>query len=265
MNEFGFIGCGNMGSAIVRAVAKAGFSEKMLITDHNMSKMKYLSDEYKVKISDAVTIANECKYIFIGVKPQAINKCFKEIRGILKSRVSPAIVVSMAAGVSIDDIISMSGNEKVIRIMPNMPVSVGRGVTLASTRNISEDNRIEFENAMKKSGVFDWIEEKYIDAASAVSGCGPAFVYMFIEALADGAVDCGLPRDKAMLYAAGTLLGSAKMVIETGKHPGKLKDEVCSPAGSTIAGVRALENGSFRADAMNAVIAAYEKTKQLGK
>ena len=118
---------------------------------------------------------------------------------------------------------------------------------------------------MAKSGTLDAIDEKLIDAASAVSGCGPAFVYMFIEALADGGVECGLPRDKALLYAAQTLIGAAEMVKKTGKHPEALKDAVCSPGGSTIAGVHALEEGAFRADAANAVLAAYKKTLTLGK
>ena len=117
----------------------------------------------------------------------------------------------------------------------------------------------------EKSGKLDEIDEKLIDAASAVSGCGPAFVYMFIEALADGGVKCGLPRDKALAYAEQTLLGAAKLALESGAHPGVLKDAVCSPAGSTIEGVRKLENGAFRASVIEAVNASYERTKALGK
>ena len=162
-----------------------------------------------------------------------------------------------------DEIKALSKAKHIIRIMPNMPVSVGEGVVLASGYEVDEKNRDEFDSIMKCAGIVDWIDEKLIDAGCAISGCGPAFVYMFIEALADGAVSCGLPRDKAMLYAAETVLGSAKAVIESGKHPGKLKDEVCSPGGTTIAGVKALEDGAFRSNAMNAVIAAYEKTKKM--
>ena len=115
------------------------------------------------------------------------------------------------------------------------------------------------------AGKLDPIPEDKIDAASALSGCGPAFVYMFAEALSDGAVECGLPRDKAMLYAAQTLLGAAKLLKESGKHPGALKDAVCSPGGTTIAGVHALEDGAFRASTMNAVKRAYERTLELKK
>ena len=120
-----------------------------------------------------------------------------------------------------------------------------------------------FEKILSKCGKIDRIPENLIDAASAVSGCGPAFVYLFIEALADGGVLCGLPRDKALTYAAQTLKGAAEMVLETGTHPGALKDAVCSPGGTTIEGVKALEDGGFRANAMEAVIAAYEKTLKL--
>jgi pyrroline-5-carboxylate reductase len=150
--------------------------------------------------------------------------------------------------------------------MPNTPVSVGEGTVLYTANSEVTDGEIaDFKAAMKFAGVLDEIPEKLIDAASAVSGCGPAFVFMFIESLADGAVACGLPRDKALVYAEQTVLGAARLALESGKHPGELKDAVCSPGGSTIEGVRTLEEGAFRASAVDAVIAAYEKTKTLGK
>lgn len=262
MPNIGFIGCGNMGGAIVRAVAKAGYAECSYVCDHDVEKTKALFDELGVQVSNSKAIAAECDYIFIGVKPQVIANALAEISEIIKTR-PDCVVVSMAAGCAIEKIAEMSAAAKIIRIMPNMPVSVGKGVVLASGYNVTDREISEFNDIMKCSGIVDWIDEKLIDAGCAVSGCGPAFVYMFIEALADGAVSCGLPRDKALLYAAGTVLGSAEAVIESGKHPGKLKDEVCSPGGTTIAGVKALEDGAFRSNAMNAVIAAYEKTKKL--
>lgn len=172
----------------------------------------------------------------------------------------------MAAGVSMDKISSYLGFDcPIIRIMPNTPVSIGEGMTLwCANEHVSAEQKSTFEKLLEKSGVTDEIKESLIDAGSAVSGCGPAFVYIFAEALADGAVECGLPRDKAIEYAAQTLVGAAKMVTESGEHPEKLKDAVCSPGGSTIAGVHALEDGAFRACAMNAVKASFDKTKILG-
>lgn len=262
MSKIGFIGCGNMGGALVKAAASAGYAESIFVCDHFAEKTQALSSELGVNVSDSVSIAKECDYIFMGVKPQVIDKAFAEICDILEKR-DDCVLVSMAAGVAIEKIRTLSKAKHIIRIMPNMPVSVGEGVVLASRCDVDDEKVGEFNSIMKCAGTVDWIDEKLIDAGCAISGCGPAFVYMFIEALADGAVSCGLPRDKAMLYAAQTVLGSAKAVMQSGKHPGKLKDEVCSPGGTTIAGVRALENGAFRSNAMNAVIAAYEKTKKI--
>jgi len=165
------------------------------------------------------------------------------------------------------DIRRMAGAEyPIIRIMPNTPVSVGEGMILYDhTDNVPAEAVKVFCEMMRFAGRLDPLPEKLIDAGSAVSGCGPAFACLFLEALADGGVACGLPRDKAMEYATQMLLGTAKLALESGRHPGELKDAVCSPGGSTIAGVRALEQGSFRAAAMNAVEAAFVRTKELGK
>ena len=158
------------------------------------------------------------------------------------------------------------GDYPVIRIMPNTPAAVGSGVILYdTTENVSQEALEQFLRNMEKCGWLDPLPEKLIDAGSAVSGCGPAFVCLFMEALADGGVMCGLPRDKAMAYAARTLEGTAKLLLETGNHPGQLKDAVCSPGGSTIVGVKALEEVGLRSAAINAVEAAYIKTKELGK
>lgn len=262
MKKIGFIGCGNMGGALARSVKSAGDCEAYL-ADLDENKMNTLATEIGAKTSNAVAIAESCDFIFMGVKPQVLDKAFDGIKEALSKR-NDCVLVSMAAGVAIEKIKAMSGYNSIIRIMPNMPVSVGAGVVLAASENVSDDKKTEFTNIMKNVGIFDWLDEKLIDAASALSGCGPAFVYMFIESLADGAVACGLPRDKALTYASGTLIGSAKAMLESGKHPGKLKDEVCSPAGSTIMGVKALEDGGFRSSAMNAVIEAFKRTKELG-
>jgi len=172
----------------------------------------------------------------------------------------------MAAGLSIASIREMAGVDfPVIRIMPNTPAAIGRGMVLCCAEGVSDAALQTFRAAMAGAGLLDFVEEKLIDAGSAVAGCGPAFAAMLIEALADGGVACGLPRAKAQLYAAQMLLGTAALALETGEHPGALKDAVCSPGGSTIQGVRALEARGFRSAAFEAVVAAYDKTLELGR
>jgi pyrroline-5-carboxylate reductase len=153
----------------------------------------------------------------------------------------------------------------VVRIMPNTPALVSRGViVMAPSRQVPAKKAADLEKILGAAGMVDRLEESYLDAVTGLSGSGPAFVYLFIEALADGGVRAGLPRDKALRYAAGTVLGSAAMVLETGKHPGELKDMVTSPGGTTIEGIKALENGCFRGAVMNAVEAAWKRSAELG-
>ena len=188
-----------------------------------------------------------------------------DIAPILAERQSRFILVSMAAGLTIADIQEMAGGTyPVIRIMPNTPSAIGEGMILYTCcKGITKAEEKLFLDSMAGAGRLAAIPESQMDAGSAVSGCGPAFVDLFIEALADGGVACGLPRAQAMEFAAQMVVGSARLVLESDKHPGALKDAVCSPAGSTIQGVRALENAGFRSAVMEAVIAAYEKTKSL--
>ena len=267
MYTAGFIGCGNMGGALASAAAKAMGGERIFLSDFLPEKAVSLAEELSANKSDNKTIAEKCKFIFLGVKPQVIFSTIAEISPILKERKDRFIVVSMAAGISIGAIGEAFGfDAPIIRIMPNTPASAGSGVILYSFgEEISTDEEKEFCEIFSLAGITDKIDEKLIDGASALSGCGPAFVYLFIEALADGAVLCGVPRDKALSYAANTVKGAAEMVIRTGKHPGALKDAVCSPGGTTIEGVKALEEGAFRASSMDAVVRAYEKTLKLKK
>ena len=170
------------------------------------------------------------------------------------------LLVTMAAGKTLEQICAAAGTERVIRIMPNTPAAVGKGLTVyACAQGVAAQDEALFKEALAYAGILDPLDEKLMDAAMAVSGCGPAYVYMFAEALADGAVACGLPREKADLYAAATLAGAAEMLLQSGLHPGKLKDAVCSPGGTTIEGVLALENGAFRGTVSGAVTAAYKK------
>ena len=172
----------------------------------------------------------------------------------------------MAAGLTARRIQELAGgNYPVIRLMPNTPVAVGAGVIQFCGRDTREEELEDFQTLLAPAGLVDQVDEGLIDAACAVSGCGPAFCALLAEALADGAVACGLPRAKAQRYAAQTMEGTARLMRQTGQHPGVMKDAVCSPGGSTIQGVRVLEEKGFRAAAMDAVIAAFEKTQALGK
>ena len=267
MKTIGFIGCGNMGGALAKAALKSVGAENVFVYDIDLKKSKAFADETDVNVADAEYIVLNCDYIFLGVKPQMLKSLFEKLSPVLEERTTDFTLVSMAAGVSISSIQQMAQVDcPIIRIMPNMPVSVGEGMILYTVNDfVSKEDIDGFSDAMKFTGLLDRIDEDKIDAASCVSGCGPAFVFMFCEALADGAVECGLPRDKALLYAAQTLTGAAQMLIKTGEHPGKLKDAVCSPAGSTIEGVKALESGAFRATTMEAIRKAYIRTLELGK
>ena len=266
MNQtFGFIGTGNMGSALAIAAAKTNAT--LLLCNRSPEKAEKLATQLCCATATAAQIANTCDYIFLGVKPQMMVDLLGSLAPTLKERTTPFTLVSMAAGLTMDTIRRMAGGDyPVIRIMPNTPVAVGSGVILYdATEDVTPATLEGFCAAMSQAGFVDRLPEQLIDAGSAVAGCGPAFVSMFIEALADGGVACGLPRDKALRYAAHTLQGTAKLLLESGKHPGQLKDEVCSPGGSTIQGVKALEDGALRAATISAVQAAHARNQQLGK
>ncbi len=262
--KVGFIGCGNMGGALASAVSKCD-GVSLCLSDYSTEKRDALAKELSATPCTNKEIAKDCDFVFLGVKPNVIRDVVSDIKDELLSN-EGAVVVTMAAGVAISSLEEILPAVKIIRIMPNTPVTVGHGmITWCKNSRVGDCDGEAFSALLKKAGSLDLISEGQIDAASAVAGCGPAFVYIFAEALADGGVKCGLPRDKAMEYATKTLIGAAEMILKTGKHPGKLKDEVCSPGGSTIEGVHTLEDGAFRALAANAVISAFEKTKKLGE
>jgi len=263
MPVIGFVGTGNMGGALARAAAKDK-ENSLLLANRTASKAQALADEIGGSVTDNAGVIRDADYIFIGVKPQMLHGLAAGCADEFKKRGEGFVIVSMAAGSSIELIQSLFGSYPVIRIMPNTPAAIGLGMILyACSKEVSEAQEQAFLKAMSGAGRFLKIEEKLIDAGSAVSGCGPAFADLFIEALADGGVACGLPRKQAMEMAAQMLLGSAALVLESGKHPGQLKDEVCSPGGSTIQGVRKLEEKGFRSAVFEAVVAAYEKNKSL--
>ena len=263
--SIGFIGTGNMGSAVAKAASASGLAKELLLANRTPEKAQALCAQLSgARTATNLKIAETCDLIFLGVKPQMMGDMLREIAPVLAARSGRFVLVTMAAGLSCRRIQEMAGGSyPVIRMMPNTPCAIGAGVVQYCGLDVGLEELESFAALLAPAGLVDYVDEKFIDAASAVSGCGPAFAYLFIEALADGGVACGLPRDKALAYAAQMLSGSAQMVLESGKHPGALKDAVCSPGGTTIQGVRALEEGGFRAAAMNAVIAAYEKTLQL--
>ncbi len=265
--KIGFIGTGNMGGALATAVCRAVDSKNVVLCDKNGEKAFELAKKLGCIYADNKSVASTCDYIFLGIKPQMLQGALEEIAPYLAERQSKFTLISMAAGVKMEKITNLLGAEyPVIRIMPNTAVEVGEGMILYSENfAVSTEAEEDFLKFMSKTGVLDKLPENLIDSGSAVSGCGPAFVYMFIEALADGGVKCGLPRGAALKYAEQTVLGAAKLAMETCRHPEELKDAVCSPAGSTIEGCFALEKGGFRAAAVDAVAKAFERTKELGK
>ena len=265
--SFGFIGCGNMGGALAAAAARSGDPHSIALCDSDDQKARSVAGDTGMEVTDAASIAEKARFVVMGVKPQVLRACLSSISPVLRARRDEYVLVSMAAGVTIASITEMLGFDcPIIRIMPNTPAFVGEGMILCCKNGAASDAEMsDFLRGMSAAGTFDEIPEGLIDAGCALSGCGPAFVYMFIEALADGAVAAGLPRDKAYLYGCQTLIGSARMVMETGVHPAKLKDAVCSPGGSTIAGVRALDEKGFRAAAEAAVAEAFRRTVELGK
>jgi pyrroline-5-carboxylate reductase len=259
--KYGFLGCGNMGGAIARALAKA--TTDMAFTDRS-KKAEKLALELGCIYGSSHVVAR-CDRIFLAVKPQMMASALEPIRDVLAAR--KPLLITMAAGLTIAQIEEMVGTHlPVIRIMPNTPVSVGKGMIQYCPNDLVDaDTLQDFIADMRFTGKLDRLDEHLIDAATALSGCGPAYMYLFMEALADGAVACGIPRAKAMEYAAMTMAGAAEMYLATKQHPGALKDAVCSPGGSTIAGIRELENHGFRAAAMDCVIATYRRNQELGK
>ena len=259
--KYGFIGCGNMGGAIARALSQN--TKDILISDRS-GKAKALAEELGI-VYGSVEEAAACDRVFLGVKPHMMQGVLAPVQKILAEK--KPLLITMAAGLEISKIEAFAGSKlPVIRIMPNTPTAIGKGVIPYCCNDlVTKDMLADWLQDMDKCGLLDELEERLIDAASALSGSGPAYMYVFLEALADGAVACGIPRVKALSYAAMTMSGAAEMYLATKTHPGALKDAVCSPGGSTIEGIKALEQHGFRGAAMDCIAAAYQKNKELGK
>ena len=264
---FGFVGSGNMAGALARAAVKQVPAEKIILSNRTRAKAEALAAELGCAVGSNEEVAGKSKYIFLGVKPQMMAGLLESLRPVLRGREDRYLLVSMAAGLTLTKLEALAGLPcPIIRIMPNTPCAVGAGMTTyTANAAVTEEELAEFLKGMSAAGTLDRIEERLMDAASAVAGCGGAFIWQVLEALADGGVACGLPRDKALLYAAKMIEGTGRLTLQTGLHPGVLKDQVCSPGGSTIAGVRVMEERGVRGAMMDAVIAAERRTKELGQ
>lgn len=264
MKKIAFIGTGNMGGAIVRAVCATVEPEKVYITNRTLAKAEALAESCCCRVCpDNLSAAEGADYIFLGVKPHQTVELIREIEPVLRG--SEAIV-SMAAGVPGPAMAAaLPKNNPVIRILPNTPCAIGQGLVLiAPWEGVAEETVKELEEILSGCGMVARSDEEHAEAGMTVGGCTPAFTYMFIEALADGGVRAGLKRSDAMLWAAQAVAGAAKLVIESGEHPGALKDAVCSPGGATIEGIRTLEMNAFRGGVMDAVAIAAKRSAGLG-
>ncbi len=262
MDKIGFIGMGNMGGAILEGLLKIYAPERMVFTDVLKDKREEVTE--KTGVPHTATnreCAQQAKFLILAVKPQYFTPVFEDIRQILTQ---DQVIISLAPGISIATITErLGGNVRVVRVMPNTPALLGEGMTGVSydPAVYTAEEKAGIEAIFTSCGRIELVEEGLMDAVCCVSGSSPAYVYMFIEALADSGVKYGLPRRAAYTMAAQTVLGSAKMILETGKHPGQLKDEVCSPGGTTIAGVSALEEHGFRNAVIKAADACWEKAR----
>ena len=254
----GFIGVGNMGGAVVTAACFEN-PEKIIIANRTPERAEKLAKKLGCAWGTYEEVAGNSEFVVIGTLPGAVKEVAEKIYPIIRKTGAP--LVSMASGVSMAELHEYTSAEHpVIRIMPNTPVAVGQGLILYTCDDSVTSGQINrLIELLSCAGKMEELDENLFVAGATVAGCGPAFAAMFIDALADGGVKAGLPRAKAIMFAEQMLLGSAALALETGKHPGIIKDEVASPGGSTIEGIEALENSGFRAAVMNAVVAAWEK------
>ncbi len=266
MNEkIGIFGAGNMGKALIYGLIQSKLYklDNIIVYDINQEMLDKVHETLKVSVApDEKSVVREADLIVLAVKPDAQPSLLNKIKSQLNE---DHVLISIAPGITISQIESLLLiPAKIVRVMPNTPALVGEGMSgLVANQNVEESEKEKVKTIFSSFGKAEFVPESLMDAVVGLSGSGPAYVYMFIEAMADGAVQQGMPRNMAYQFAAQTVLGSAKMVMETGKHPGELKDMVCSPGGTTIEGVKSLEEDHFRATVMNAVIAGSKKSRSM--
>ena len=262
MAKIGFIGAGNMGKAMLKGLCKTVDTAELLFTDYDREHCKEVFRETGVMFADSnAELASKSKYVVLAVKPNVYDTVLKNIVNVITP---DHVIISLAPGKSIDELLGKLGIlTRIVRCMPNTPALVGEGMTGISydEKLFSEEEIKDIEMIFASLGKFEKVPEYLMPAVVCASGSSPAYVYMFIEALADSVVMKGMPRAQAYRFAAQAVLGSAKMVLETGKHPGELKDNVCSPGGTTIAAVAELEKNGFRNALFEATNACYDKAK----
>mmetsp|Transcript_10781 Transcript_10781/g.26895 ORF Transcript_10781/g.26895 Transcript_10781/m.26895 type:complete len:275 (+) Transcript_10781:62-886(+) len=267
----GFIGGGNMAEAMLGGLRSAGLPASMaMVSEPDPKRRKIVDEKFEVPTTDKnEEVCTKSDVVVMAVKPQVLEAVLADLAEKAKAdpKVADMLLISIVAGKTLATYKKYLPNTRVARVMPNTPALVGAGASAYVLDDIcTPDDGARVEAVMKSCGIVERLgDEKLLDAVTGLSGSGPAYVYLLIEALSDGGVRMGLPRATATSLAAQTVMGAGKMVLQGGKHPGQLKDEVTSPGGTTIAGVHALESGAFRGTVINAVEAATRRSQELGK
>ncbi|MGN1098485.1 MAG: pyrroline-5-carboxylate reductase [Clostridia bacterium] len=263
--KLGVIGAGNIAGAIVKGVVKAGIiaPENLIVSDIHDGKLAALRELGVTTTLSNTETAEKSEVILLAIKPNIAEKVLNEIRPFIGGK----LLVSVVAGFTRENIAEIVGSDvRIVRTMPNVPALVGEGMTvLCRTENVSDKDFNDVQEIFNAIGKTSVLDEHLFDAATATNGSGPAYVFVMIEAMADAAVLQGIPRDTAYLLVEQTILGSAKLALETREHPGKLKDMVCSPGGTTIEAIYRLEEKGLRATMIDAVDACAKKSALLGK
>lgn len=265
--NIGFIGCGKMAQAMIQGmiVSKVVTPQQVIVSAKTEETLQFVEKTYDIGTTlHNKEVAEKADYLFLAIQPDLYAKVINEVKEVVKDQ---TIIITLAAGITLDFIEQQFRRPlKIVRSMPNTPSLVGEGMSaLCVNAYVNPEDLAEIVQLFEGFGKAEIIDEQHMDAIPAVSGSSPAYAYMFIEALADGAVMQGIPRKQAYKLAAQALLGAAKMVLETEKHPGELKDDVCTPGGSTIEAVATLEKQGFRACVIAAMESCTEKSKQLSQ
>ncbi len=264
VEKIGFVGGGNMAEALIKGLLAAAFpAERLLVSEPAAARRTYLAERYGLSVvEDNADVVRRCDLVVLAVKPQLAPEVLVRIASVFDES---KLLVSILAGVSTRTVEEhFDGHPRVVRAMPNTPALVGQGATAVCAGRFSGADLLTVRHLFETVGSVQVVDESLMDAVTGLSGSGPAYVFTVIEALADGGVREGLPRETAAALAVQTVLGAAALVQQSAEHTAVLRDRVCSPGGTTIAGVKALEQGGVRVALMNAVEAATKRSRELG-